>query len=286
MLTESKITLQQTPYVKCATIYSDPDVEPQAHILYFHGGGLLYGSRTDLPQKHLLTLTQKGFIIIAFDYPLAPIAKLGFILEDILSSINRFVSNPDAYTVHKLPYYLWGRSAGAYLCLLAAASGSLAQPPLGILSYYGYGFLTDGWFNTASRYYQTLPPVPESCLNALPQFMHADGPLDTHYSAYVYARQTGCWKSLFYDGREKYFFLDYSLRNCDKLPCPVFCAHSMRDTDIPFAEFQALCQKYHAQRFIASGDQHDFDRNESSPLTSRLLNATLRFLETNLPVAP
>ncbi|MDO4174234.1 MAG: alpha/beta hydrolase [Eubacteriales bacterium] len=283
MLTERKLTLQQTPYVKCATIYSDPDVTPRAHILYFHGGGLLYGSRTDLPQTHLLTLTQHGFIITAFDYPLAPAAKLGFILEDVLASVNRFVSNPQAYTAHALPYYLWGRSAGAYLCLLAAASGSLSQQPLGILSYYGYGFLTDGWFNTASRYYQTLPAVPESCLDALPHFMHADGPLDTHYSAYVYARQTGRWKSLFYDGREKYFFLQYSLRLCDKLPCPLFCTHSMRDTDIPFAEFQALCQKYHAQRFIASGDQHDFDRNESSPLTARLLNATLRFLETNLP---
>ena len=282
MLTERKITLQQTPYVKCATIYSDPEVEPRAHILYFHGGGLLYGTRTDLPETHLLTLTGKGFIIIAFDYPLSPAAKLGFIRDDILSSINRFIESPDAYTVHQLPYFLWGRSAGAYLCLLAAASGSLIQPPLGILSYYGYGFLTDGWFNVPSRYYQTLPAVPESCLELLPDYMHADGPLDTHYSAYVYARQTGCWKSLFYDGREKYFFLDFSLRNCDTLPCPIFCAHSMRDTDIPFQEFQALCQKYHAQQFIASGDQHDFDRNETSPLTGRLLNATLRFLDTCL----
>lgn len=283
MLSERTIPLQQTPYAKYATVYFDPEVELQAHILYFHGGGLLYGSRTDLPQRHLHTLTQAGFSIISFDYPLAPIARLGSILEDVVSSINRFADNPEAYTGRTdLPYFLWGRSAGAYLCLLALASGKLNRTPTGLLSYYGYGFLTDGWFNAPSRYYQTLPAVDASCLDALPQFLHASGPLDTHYSAYVYARQTGLWKSLFYEGREKFFFLEYSLRTCDTLPCPLFCTHSMGDTDIPFAEFQALCQKYHAQRFIASGSQHDFDRNEEHPMTGRLLDATLRFLNTHL----
>ena len=92
------------------------------------------------------------------------------------------------YIEKKLPYFLWGRSAGAYLCLLAAAGGKLTEKPVGILSYYGYGFLCDGWFMTPSKYYNTLPPVSEAALGAIPSGIHAEGALDRHYSVYVYAR--------------------------------------------------------------------------------------------------
>ena len=189
----------------------------------------------------------------------------------------------DKYVDRQLPYFLWGRSSGAYLCLIAAASGKLNQKPAAVLSYYGYGFLCDNWYQLPSKYYCKLPMVSESCLNGIPKEMHTGGDLDTHYSIYVYARQTGNWKNLIYDGREKYFLLDYSLRMCDKFPCPLFCAHSTGDTDVPYAEFLELCNRYHAKRFIAATDVHDFDREENSPFAGRLLETTLTFLEEKLP---
>ena len=33
-------------------LYDNPDVVPKACILYFHGGGLLYGHSDDLPRTH------------------------------------------------------------------------------------------------------------------------------------------------------------------------------------------------------------------------------------------
>ena len=39
-------------------------------------------------------------------------------------------------------------------------------------------------------------------------------------AVYVYARQTGSWRSLLYEGRDKYFYLDYTLRACPPFPCP------------------------------------------------------------------
>ena len=156
--------------------------------------------------------------------------------------------------------------------------GKLKQKPAVILSYYGYGFLSDNWFNSPSNYYNSLPAVPESCLNAIPQEIHTNGDLHTHYSVYVYARQTGLWKSLFYEGREKYLYLSYSLRLVDALPCPLFCTHSTGDTDVPFSEFQELCRKYNADHFIASGKTHDFDRDTDSTQTKQLLKKTLSFL--------
>ena len=113
----------------------------------------------------------------------------------------------------------------------------------------------------------------------IPEDIHADGDLDTHYSVYVYARQQGNWIDLFYEGREKFFYLDYTLRACDKLPCPLFCAHSTGDTDVPFSEFTELSNKYHAKRFIVSGTEHDFDRDTENPFTQKVLDETVAFIE-------
>lgn len=282
MLQEKDLLIPGKIYEKHATVYTDTEVTPKACILYFHGGGLLYGTRTDLPALHKKTLTQAGYCIIAFDYPLAPSAKLDLILADVCESVNHYLENFSLYTRKKLPYFLWGRSAGAYLCLLAGACGKCKEKPVGILSYYGYGFLCDGWFMTPSKYYCSLPPVGESALGAIPSGIHAVGSLDTHYSVYVYARQQGSWADLIYAGRQKYFYLDYTLRACDRMPCPLFCAHSTGDTDVPYSEFLELCNKYQPKRFVAAHNMHDFDRDEKSPVTARLLDATVEFMNQKL----
>ena len=282
MLQLKELTIAQNHYSKKALIYTDSDYSQKAVILYFHGGGLLYGDKGDLPEYHIQRMTQAGYTIISFDYPLSPAAKLPDIMDDICASINHYTEHFEEYTDTLLPYFLWGRSAGAYLCLLAAAHGTLHTKPKGILSYYGYGFLVNNWFHTPSKYYCSLPPVNASCLQAIPEELHATGDLETHYSVYVYARQNGCWKDLIYEGREKFFLLDYSLRTCDQLPCSLFCAHSMGDTDVPYEEFLELCRKYNAQRYIASCNEHDFDRNTESPATHSLLDASIAFLDLKL----
>lgn len=271
MLEVREVKFEGAAYLKYATVYRDTASASAARIFYFHGGGLLYGSRRDLPEGHIRAFTQAGYEICAFDYPLAPAAGLEEIVEDVCASVNRWCGAD-------LPYFLWGRSAGAYLCLIAAASGKLRQKPAGILSWYGYGFLCDNWFDTPSPYYCTLPPVDASCLQHASDTFHAEGDLNTHYSIYVYARQSGSWKSLIYRGREKFFYLNYSLRTCDALPCPLFAAHSTGDPDVPYAEFLELCSRYHAERFIASGAVHDFDRDAENPFTQHLLEASVGFL--------
>lgn len=280
MLKTTTIQLQSKPFEKNVVIYQDTSVSAKAGILYFHGGGLLYGDREDLPALHKELLTGAGYPIISFDYPLAPAAKIDDILSDVLASIQVYINTPDIFGLQneKLPYILWGRSAGAYLCLLAAAKGNLSPTPAAVLSYYGYGFLCDGWFKEPNTYYQSLPLLDSSCITSLPKEIHANGSLDTHYSAYVYARQTGEWLSLMYEGREKFFYLNDTLRLCDSLPCPLFAAHSTQDPDVPYAEFQELLRKYHPAAFIASGKVHDFDRDTEKAMTKDLLNSTLAFL--------
>lgn len=264
-------------YEKHATVYYDSKTDPKACLLYFHGGGLLYGIREDLPAGHIAAFTKAGYLIVSFDYPLAPAAGVDRILSDVCSSIKDFSLNCREYVGASLPFFLWGRSAGAYLCLLAA-SGGLIPSSLGVISYYGYGLLCDNWFQIPNSYYQSLPPMDESCLKNIPSFCHADGPLDTHYGVYIYARQTGKWMDLIYTGREKLFFLNYTLRTREHFPSPLFCAHSIQDPDVPYSEFMALTERYHPTRFVAPCREHDFDRDEKSPVTAKLLEATLAFL--------
>ncbi|MCI8861560.1 MAG: alpha/beta hydrolase [Lachnospiraceae bacterium] len=279
MLQKQNWNMEHPDWEKWCTRYTDSEITPKARLLYFHGGGLIFGSREDLPQGHLERFTRAGYEILAFDYPLAPAADLEQIAEDVRESINGVCEKDCRLTDAKLPYYLWGRSAGAYLCLIVAASGRLKVKPAGILSYYGYGFLCDNWFRTPSSFYQTLPSVDASCLDYIPGKLHGEGTLDTHYAVYVYARQTGNWSRLIYKGREKFFYLNFTLRTCEELPCPLFAAHSTGDTDVPYEEFLALCERYQAKRFIESGNVHDFDRDPDNPFTAELLEASLAFLE-------
>lgn len=262
------------------TRYADDQIVPKASLIYLHGGGLLAGSRLDLPELHKQFFTQAGIQILALDYPLAPHAQIDEILRSLLQSI-KLLKNTPHFT--ELPYFLWGRSAGAYLALLAASKLPQQQElplPKGVLSFYGYGFLTEDWFDSPSPYYAKLPQVDENTLNLLSQqpLLSAE---NQHFALYIYARQTGKWKSLIYQGRDKFFYLDYSLRAAE-LNLPLFFAHSTGDMDVPFAEFNALCQKYPAQRFVAAVEAHDFDRDEQSPLTQDLLQASLKFIEQQL----
>lgn len=282
MLKTNIYTIQTEPFLKQATIYTDDETAPKAAILYFHGGGLLYGRREDLPSKHLEKFTTSGYAVIAFDYPLAPAAHLEEIMNDVVSSINDYAQNGVSYIGAQLPYFLLGRSSGAYLILIAGAKYSLHTTPAGILSYYGYGFLCDQWYDTPSKFYKKLPALPESCLDLPPKEIHTVGPLDTHYSVYVYARQTGRWKELIYEGREKFFLLNYSLRVDAKLPCPLFAAHCTGDTDVPYAEFVELCNLFRPKRFITPQKMHDFDRQEDHPDTEKLLNQSIEFMNSKL----
>ena len=121
MLSEKVITVTRSPYTKRVTLITDTNVRPKAAVVYFHGGGLLYGSRADLPKLHKETLTRAGYAIWACDYPLAPACHLREIMEAINESIAWYCEHGAEHLGHPLPYFLWGRSAGAYLALLAGA---------------------------------------------------------------------------------------------------------------------------------------------------------------------
>ena len=60
MLQIKTIDIDYAEYHKKVTVYYNDSVELKAAILYFHGGGLLYGTREDFIKEFGRSYLQKG----------------------------------------------------------------------------------------------------------------------------------------------------------------------------------------------------------------------------------
>lgn len=253
---------------------------PLASVLYFHGGGLLCGTRDDLPSQYLEMFTAQGYDVYCFDYPLAPESTIGQIHDAAASYLKWFLKQAGG------PYFLFGRSAGAYLALYLAHTARLAKlpAPVGILSFYGYPGLQVPEFSRPSPYYNKLLSMNDSIVDRLTDKSGRPvtyGPLKDRYLLYVYARQTGKWLELMM-GREQTEMVQESLvpagtaqdalsrysltpEDLALLP-PAFLTASSTDQDVPFGCSKRMARQIPGSSFHPVYNlEHDFDRETSRP---------------------
>jgi acetyl esterase/lipase len=108
-------------------------------IVYYHGGGFIFGSKDDLPAYAIEQFTAAGFDLLCMEYPKAPEMKLSQIRDFIEKQLLWVLKN-----CHKMnlsdDYILFGRSAGGYLALyLAKRMMDLeVKKPLELIIFYGY----------------------------------------------------------------------------------------------------------------------------------------------------
>ncbi len=283
MFTQKEIQLSDSPITKEATIIRNEDVPAKSAILYLHGGGLIFGERDDLPNYHLQRLTDEGHVIITIDYLLAPATKLPEILEDLQGSLSTILDKFEEWLGQDIPYFLWGRSAGAFLSLWLGGKGNLTPPPQGVISFYGYGFLADNWYESKNDYFnKTYPALDATWLDQASDEPTVEGdPRDT-MGIYIYARQSGTWKELVYGEDDSHFLDRYSLRDLETYPVPLFLTHATGDYDVPYEEFQALVEKYEATTFVVESQEHDYDRNTAIEETVDLLDKMIAFLDEQI----
>lgn len=258
-----------------------PEADCHTAVLYLHGGGLLYGERDDLPAPYLHMFLDAGYTLFCLDYPLAP--------ESPLSCIHQAVTEGwECLAQEELPargierYFLFGRSAGAYLALLLAKHLRARQTmpaPSGILDFYGYYDMTDSFFSVPSAYYNRLPAVPRALAD---HFSGAQpvtsGPKAQRFSLYVYARQQGAWSALL--GRADMADPAFSLSAADiaALP-PLFITASSTDEDVPFRVSKALSrQAPSAMMKPVYYLEHDFDRDTANPAGMEVYRACLAWM--------
>lgn len=242
-------------------------------IIYFHGGGLLYGVRDDLPEIYVNKFLNSGYDFLTLDYPLAPESNLDVILKSSYEEILYFLKNQeDVFGLKNKQYVLFGRSAGSYLCFMVCNMliKNYKLIPMAIVSLYGYARLDEIQFSTPSKHYNNLPKLTDESIEKIISDKPVTyGPMNLRFSLYIKARQEGTWVTQLCKKEDpsKYSLEDEKLKN---LP-PTILAASTLDPDVPYKMSKTLSKLIPNSHLITIyGETHDFDRdinNESGRLT-------------------
>jgi len=96
-------------------VYHQKDVsKPMPVIVNIHGGGWVYGNK-EIYQFYCMNLAQRGFVVVNFNYRLAPEANYPAPLEDINAVMTFMKENADAYYMDINNVFVVGDSAGGQL---------------------------------------------------------------------------------------------------------------------------------------------------------------------------
>ncbi|WP_319240018.1 alpha/beta hydrolase [uncultured Propionivibrio sp.] len=252
-------------------------------ILYLHGGGLVYGTRHDLPECHLDSLLQAGYDVLAPDYPLAPESGLDTILATLTELIAFFrAQHGTRFQLDDDAYVLFGRSAGAYLALMlcAALEDTGIAGPRAIVSLYGYARLDDPAFLTPSKHYLAFPSLSaQEVARIVGSAPVTEGDIGTRFALYVTARQQGSWiRMLCGDAPPERHSLDVA--RLAAFP-PTFLAAATMDPDVPYKMSKSLSRAIPDARLVTVyGETHDFDRDTRDPTGASVYAEIIRWLET------
>ena len=227
-------------------------------VLWIHGGGLIFGSRTISPRATFARiLVDRGFVVVSIDHRLAPEARLPVILEDVADAwhwLHRI--GGESIGVDTSCVAIAGVSAGAYLSLL---NGYMLEPrPLAVASFCGYGDITAPWEARPSAHYRTMDLVTrEEAFAALATPSEASASSVDRSTFYLYCRQQGLWlqEVTGHDPQKDDAWLGQycPIRNIDHTYPPTVLVHGTADSDVPHEESEKL-----VARLAAVGVAHRF----------------------------
>jgi acetyl esterase/lipase len=259
-------------------------------VVYIHGGGFIWGSREDISEELIKLFIDNGFAIFSIDYRLAPESKLSDILEDVQDALswlrkeglNQFSIDPERLAVI-------GGSAGGFLAL---NTGLFVKKPQAIISFYGYGDISTRWATEPSTFYRQQELIPrELALKLLSNGIISEGPIETRYLYYLYARQQGVWVQEI-TGVHPTFKQAELLQLCpihqvnQDYP-PTLFLHGTMDTDVPYEQSvfmrAALIKKGVSARLITiPNGEHVFENNFNDSIVQEALGQVISFLTKHL----
>lgn len=262
------------------TLYEPDNQDSQLTLVYFHGGGFIFGEREDLPKPYIDLLNDHHISILSVDYPLAPEYKLEQIIDYTKQLMTWLGENLAELTTND-KYFIMGRSAGGFLALHAGVSAlELNNQPKGIISLYGYFSLRVPHFTIPNRHYLQYPKIDQQIVDML--LKRPELPANNRYTIYMYGRQTGNWLDMVLEDRNQAKALSLSEEDVEKLP-PLFLAAANNDPDIPANQSRKLDQIHDNSTLqIIDSSDHDFDRTQVDHLGMPLYQDIVEWIKNQI----
>lgn len=264
------------------TLYRPLEVRDET-IIYLHGGGLLYGSRNDLPKTYIAQFLQSGYHFLAIDYPLAPNFTVTEINQSVLQSIQWFLENYSSILkLKRSSYSLFGRSCGSYLMFIATSSlleNNFAMPE-NLINFYGYTSFDLPEFQLSNpKFHGNVMIKSENIIKYFSNELITDDPGLSRFLLYVYARQNGKW--LEYLGITEHNIKDLEVTDQLLALFPrTFHIASAMDQDVPFRISKRLSRVVPNSLFFPIYNlPHDFDTNTNEPQAKKAYQILLSWLD-------
>jgi acetyl esterase/lipase len=209
--------------------------------VWFHGGALITGDRHGIDRALLAELVKAGFVVVSFDYRLAPETKLPAILDDVRDALGWVrAEGPRRFGARADRLVVLGGSAGGYLTLV---SGFLVKPrPAALVSFWGYGDIAGAWYSRPDPFYRRQPLVTEAAARASVGGKVLAEPPPKHERSrfYLYCRQNGLWSREVAghdpDTEPRAFDPFCPVRNVSPDDPPTLLVHGTNDTDVPYEQ--------------------------------------------------
>ena len=260
--------------MQCTLWY--PSTPTSTILIYFHGGGLIYGTRNDLPSALTNIFLKKQIEVIALDYPLAPNSSLSKILETTFQSFKELYKK--VIEPHNFNYILCGRSAGGFIMFwLANQILKLIQikKPTKIINFYGYYDLKDA--NRAKKL--STMTISKELIQSIDtkNFIHDDSAL-SRYLLYLYLAEQGDLLKAYGVNENEVSKYSITIDELKNFP-PIFSAASTTDKEVPFSYSKSLKQLSQYNVFYPLYYlNHDFLKEINNPQVQKVLKSLANWI--------
>jgi len=226
-----------------ADVYRPDDGKVRPVLVWIHGGALIVGSRTQVPQELRDLCRAEGYALVSLDYRLAPEVKLPAVVEDVRDAFG-WLREQGPRLLHIDPdrVVVAGGSAGGYLTLM---TGFAVKPrPRALVAYWGYGDVNGDWYTKPSPHYRKQALVArEEAYKAVGTQVLTGAEGDAGRARgrfYLYLRQNGLWTKEVtgFDPEKDRKDLDAycPVRNVSADYPPALLIHGTEDTDVPYEQ--------------------------------------------------
>lgn len=239
-------------HVKADLFSGSGNVKLKPVTIWIHGGGLLFGSRSDLPEEQLNFYLTAGYSVVSIDYRLAPETKLPEIVSDVRDAVKWVhLYGKDSLRIDPDKIFVVGHSGGAYLALVSGYAKGVR--PKAIVSFYGYGDIRSEWYtNPDTLHFSKTTISQEAARKLIRDSVITSASVEDRLALYFYSRQTGTWPFLVTNRnprKEQEWFDTYCpIKNIDSRYPPVLLIHGDKDTDVPYYESTRLKNKLTSKR--------------------------------------